>query len=175
MRGSFSLRNLPHPEERELYSLVRRVQGSVCDYLPTLPPFPNWPPAFTPQTLQFFPDVQEMWLKIGQKFERIDPRVSFHYSHDDRTPIDTQILPTLNLQALFPEETLITQLRVAEKQGISVFLMTESVERSQIKLLLKDGAVRMQFLDPHYNCYHELHDDLRARGITLEEAMQQQH
>ncbi|KAK1701924.1 uncharacterized protein BDZ83DRAFT_658551 [Colletotrichum acutatum] len=138
-----------------------------------------WPQTLTPETLLCFPNLQEIWVQVEQKFTGIDPRVSFHDSHDDDMPLDTQILPELGLDASGHDmKTLKTQLRVAEKRGINVHVTTgrawtQSSRAKTLRLFLKDGAVRMQLVDPHCDCYLELAEDLRALGLTLEQAMQQ--
>ncbi|KAK1523398.1 hypothetical protein CABS01_05019 [Colletotrichum abscissum] len=139
-----------------------------------------WPQTLTPETLLCFPNLREIWIHVEQNFTGIDPRVSFHDSHDDDMPLDTQILPELGLDASGHDlKTLKTQLRVAEKRGIDVYVTTstawtQSSRAKTLRLSLKDGAVRMRFLDPHCDCYLELSEDLRALGLTLQQAMQQQ-
>lgn len=173
-KASFTL--LPQPEEEQLYRLVRRVQGTWFDYLPTQ----IWPQTLSPETLRCFPNLQEVWVDIEQVFKGLDPRVSFHDSHHDDMALDTQIFPELGLAASGQDlKTLKTQLRVAEERGIHVYVTSGSEwkQRSRVKkarLFLKDGAVRLQFLDPQCIRYLELSEELRALGRTLEQAMQQQ-
>ncbi|KAK0376335.1 hypothetical protein CLIM01_06321 [Colletotrichum limetticola] len=166
----------PQPDHEKLFQLVRRVKGTWFDYLPTQ----IWPQTLTPETLLCFPNLREIWNHAEQNFTGIDPRVSFHDSHDDDMPLDTQILPELGLDASGHDlKTLKTQLRVAEKRGIDVYVTTstawtQSSRAKTLRLSLKDGAVRMRFLDPHCGCYLELSEDLRALGFTLQQAVQQQ-
>ncbi|KXH40391.1 hypothetical protein CSIM01_10139 [Colletotrichum simmondsii] len=157
--ASFTL--YPQPEYEQLFRLI-------------------WPQTLTPETLLCFPNLREIWVQVEQNFTGIDPRVSFHESHDDDMPLDTQILPELGLDASGHDlKTLKTQLRVAEKRGIDVYVTTgtawtQSSRAKTLRLFLKDGAVRMRFLDPHCDCYDEISVSVFLAS-PLEQAMQQQH
>lgn len=172
--ASFTLH--PQPEYEQLFRLVRRVKGTWFDWLPTQ----IWPQTLTPETLLCFPNLREIWVQVEQNFAGIDPRASFHESHDDDMPLDTQIFPELGLDASGHDlKTLKTQLRVAEKRGIDVYVTTgtawtQSSRAKTSRLFLKDGAVRMRFLDPHCDCYDELSVEVLLAS-PLEQAMQQQH
>ncbi|KAG7062741.1 hypothetical protein JMJ76_0009584 [Colletotrichum scovillei] len=172
--ASFTLH--PRPEYEQLFRLVRRVKGTWFDYLPTQ----IWPQTLTPETLLCFPNLREIWVQVEQNFAGIDPRVSFHESHDDDMPLDTQIFPELGLDASGHDlKTLKTQLRVAEKRGIDVYVTTgtawtQSSRHKTLRLFLKDGAVCMRFLDPRCDCYDELSVSVLLAS-PLEQSMQQQH
>ncbi|OHF04522.1 hypothetical protein CORC01_00374 [Colletotrichum orchidophilum] len=164
----------PSTEEKDFFRLIRRVQGDLDDFVPSSD---FWRPGFTPEALRSFPNLKEIRLKAEQNFARLDPRVSFHYSHEHDMPIDTQIFPLLENWKSRYGEALETHLRVAEEREVPCFIMTGKFWRPQIKkarLLLKDGAVRMQFVNPGCDCYYQLYSDLNARGVTLESVMQQQ-